>query len=191
MNANAVHLSQYKSDCCYSPGASLLKQLAWFYFGSLLAASYWLPLSGLKVRLLRLFGAQIGKGVRIKPGVRVKFPWRLTVGDDCWIGEQVWIDNLAPVVLEHDVCLSQGVYLCTGNHDWSKPTFNLRLGSIKIGHSAWIGAKAVVCPGVTVGEGAVLTVNSVAAGALVAWTIYTGNPAVPIKQRSVKVADPT
>ena len=127
--------------------------------------------------------ADIGQQVRIKPGVRVKFPWRLSVGDSCWLGEQVWIDNLAPVTLGHDVCLSQGVYLCTGNHDWSKSTFDLRLGAITIGQSAWIGAQAVVVPGTSVGEGAVVTVNSVASGALSPWLIYAGNPAKATKQR--------
>ena len=186
MDSSTVQLSRYSSGSEYSPGKSPVKQLAWFYIGSPLVMSYWVPFSGLKVKLLKLFGARVGRGVRIKPGVRIKFPWRLTVGDDCWLGEQVWIDNLAPVVLEHDVCLSQGAYLCTGNHDWSKPTFDLRLGSIKIGHSAWIGARSVVGPDVIVGEGAVLTVNSVASGSLTKWTIYTGNPAVAAKKRSMQ-----
>lgn len=66
------------------------------------------------------------------------------------------------MTLERNVCLSQGVYLCTGNHDWSKPTFALRLGSIHIEQSAWIGAKALISPGGTVGAGAVLALGSVA-----------------------------
>ncbi|MEO0648302.1 MAG: WcaF family extracellular polysaccharide biosynthesis acetyltransferase [Cyanobacteria bacterium J06650_10] len=186
MNSNAIQLSQYASDNSYNPGVSFFKQLIWFYAGFPLVTSYWMPFSALKIKVLRLFGASIGKGVRIKPGVRIKFPWRLTVGDDCWLGEQLWIDNLASVVIEHDVCLSQGVYLCTGNHDWSLETFDLRLGAIKIKQSAWVGARAVVCPGVTVGEGAVLTVNSVASKSLEPWMIHSGNPAQPVKTRVIK-----
>lgn len=166
MHPNAVKLAQYAPGSNYSPGASLLKQLLWFYVGSPLVMSYWIPFSGLKVKILGLFGASMGQQVRIKPGVRVKFPWRLSVGDSCWLGEQVWIDNLAPVTLKHDVCLSQGVYLCTGNHDWSSETFDLRVGAITIEQSAWIGARAVVGPSVVVNEGAVLTMNSVASRSL-------------------------
>ena len=111
MTLKSVQLAKYSSGDDYSPGAPLLKQLLWFYLGAPLLMSHWLPFSALKVGILRLFGASIGNQVRIKPGVRVKFPWRLMVGDSCWLGEQAWIDNLASVALAHDVCLSQGVYL--------------------------------------------------------------------------------
>lgn len=185
MPFQAVQLASYTPGDDYSPGAPLLKQLLWFYGGSPLVMSHWLPFSGFKVKLLRLFGATIGSGVRIKPGVRVKFPWRLSVGDNCWLGEHAWIDNLAPVTLDDNVCLSQGVYLCTGNHDWSKPTFDLRLGGIHIEQSAWIGAQAMVGPGVTVGAGAILSLGSVTSRTLESWTIYAGNPAQPIKTRDL------
>lgn len=179
-----MRLDQYTTGS-YNPGAPLGKQLLWFFLGSPLVESYWLPFCRLKVLLLRLFGAQIGQGVRFKPGIRVKFPWRLTVGDYCWIGESAWIDNLAPVILESHVCLSQGSYLCTGNHDWSDPNFRLKLGSIHLKQGSWIGARAVVGPGVTVGEGAVLCLGSVTGKSLQPLTIYAGNPAQPIKQRQL------
>jgi len=183
MTTYPIQLAKYTVGDTYTPGASLAKQLLWFYIGSPLVKSRLLPFSALKVALLRGFGASIGQQVRIKPGVQVKFPWRLSVGDDCWIGEQVWIDNLASITIAHDVCISQGAYLCTGNHDWSTETFDLKLGAITIGHSAWIGARAVVGPNVRVGEGAILTVNSVANQSLLSWMIYVGNPAQPKKQR--------
>lgn len=169
----------------YSPGAPLWKQLLWYFIGSPLVESYWLPISALKVRILRLFGAKISQGVRIKPGVRVKFPWRLTVGDYAWIGENTWIDNLAPVTIESHACISQGVYLCTGNHDWNHPDFKLIPASIHIEESSWIGAKSVIGPGVTVGRGAVLALGGVTGHSLQAMTIYTGNPAQAIKERKV------
>ena len=169
----------------YSPGAGLWKQLLWFFIGDRLVQTSLLPISSLKVSVLRLFGAKIGQGVRIKNGVRVKFPWRLSIGDHSWIGENAWIDNLAPVVIEDNVCLSQGVYLCTGNHDWRSPTFDLRLGEIRLQQGSWIGAKAVVGPGLTVGRGAILTLGGVATRSLDAMTIYTGNPAIAVKKRVI------
>jgi putative colanic acid biosynthesis acetyltransferase WcaF len=184
-----MRLDQYTTGS-YTPGAPLWKQLLWFFLGSPLVESYWLPFSGFKVLLLRLFGTQIGQGVRLKPGIRVKFPWRLTVGDCCWIGENAWIDNLAPIILESHVCLSQGTYLCTGNHDWSDPSFSLKLGSIHLKQGSWIGARAIVGPGVTVGEGAVLCLGSVTGKSLQPMTIYAGNPAQPIKQRQLATTKP-
>jgi putative colanic acid biosynthesis acetyltransferase WcaF len=179
-----MRLDQY-SVGDYSPGVSLLKQLLWFFIGDPIVRSRLIPISVLKVWILRSFGAKIGIGIRIKPGVQIKFPWRLTIGDHCWIGENVWLDNVAPVILQNHICLSQGVYLCTGNHNWQDIAFCLMPAPIQIHSGSWIAAKAVIGPGVVVGEGAVLCLGSVANGSLEAMTIYAGNPSVPIKKRSI------
>lgn len=170
----------------YNPGAAYWQQICWYFIGSPLVQSYWLPMSSLKVQILRGFGATIGEGVRIKPGMRVKFPWRLTVGDYVWIGENAWIDNLAPVTIESHVCISQEVYLCTGNHDWSHPDFKLMPVGIQIQAGSWIAARAVIGPGVTVGRGAVLGLGSVTGRSLEPMTIYAGNPAAAIKPRPMQ-----
>jgi putative colanic acid biosynthesis acetyltransferase WcaF len=133
--------------------------------------------------MLRIFGASIGQGVRIKPGVRIKFPWRLTIGDYVWVGEDAWLDNLAPITLESHVCLSQSVYLCTGNHDWSHPYFQLITAPILIEQGSWIAARSTIGPGVTVRQGAVLALGSVTGRSLEPMTIYAGNPAQPVKIR--------
>jgi putative colanic acid biosynthesis acetyltransferase WcaF len=180
-----TYLNRYTTGS-YHPGASKAKQILWYYLGSPLFKSYLLPFSFLKAPLLRLFGANLGKNIRFKTGIHIKFPWRLTIGNHCWIGEDTWIDNLAPVTIADNVCLSQGVYLCTGNHDWTDPHFGLRLGTIHLEDSCWIAAQSVIGPGVTVGHGAILTLGSVTAQSLQPMTIYAGNPARPIKQRKIK-----
>lgn len=169
----------------YTPGAPYWRQLLWYFLGAPLVQSYWLPVSAIKVWILRLFGAEIGRGVRIKPGVRIKFPWRLMVKDFVWIGEGAWLDNLAPITLESHVCLSQQVYLCTGNHDWSHPHFHLTPAPIYVQQGSWIAARAVIGPGVIVGQGAVLTLGAVTGRSLAPMTIYAGNPAQPVKQRKI------
>jgi putative colanic acid biosynthesis acetyltransferase WcaF len=179
-----MRLDQYNPGT-YTPGAAYWKQVLWYFVGSPLVVSHWIPISSVKVSILRAFGATIGEKVRIKPGVRVKFPWRLSVGDCVWIGEDAWIDNLAHVTIENNVCLSQGVYLCTGNHDWSHPDFNLKVAPIYIQESSWIAAKSVISPGVTIGRGAVLSLGGVAVHSLEPMTIYAGNPAKAIKQRKL------
>lgn len=153
--------------------------------GDPLVRSRCLPSSKFKVTLLRCFGANIGQSVRIKPGVKIKFPWRLKVGNYVWIGENAWLDNLAPITLEDHVCLSQDVYLCTGNHDWNDPNFRLILGSIHIEQGSWIAARAAIGPGVRVGQGAVLGLGGVTGRSLEPMTIYIGNPAQPLKKRRV------
>lgn len=135
--------------------------------------------------MLRLFGARVGQGVLIKPSVRIKFPWKLTVGDYAWIGEDVWIDNLVMVSIGNNVCISQGALLLCGNHDYKKVSFDLIAKPIILENGAWIGAKSVVCPGVTCHSHSVLAVGSVTTKDLEAYGIYQGNPAIKVRDRII------
>lgn len=179
-----MYLDNYSTGD-YSPGASFLKQLLWFYVGSSLVQTKLIPLAKFKVFILRLFGAKIGQNVNIKPGVQIKFPWHLVVGDYTWIGENVWIDNLVKVTIEPHCCISQGVYFCTGNHNWSKPNFDLITGEIYVERGSWVGAQAMIGPGVTVQKGAVLCMGAVATKSLQSMQVYAGNPCKIIKLRVV------
>lgn len=169
----------------YNPGPRW-KIILWFITNSVFINTYLpLPIS-LKIAILRLFGAKIGNKVVVKPGVNIKYPWLLTIGNDVWIGEQVWIDNLSEVHIGDNVCLSQGAILLTGNHDYSRSTFDLTTRPITLADGVWIGAKSVVCAGVHCASHAVLAVNSVATRPLEAYGIYQGNPAVWVRQRNIK-----
>ena len=172
----------------YKPGASETKVLLWYLCNYYIfnAAFPW-PYK-LKVAILKKFGAKIGAGLIIKPKVRIKNPWRLTVGDNCWIGESVWIDNLEDVAIGNNVSLSQGALLLTGNHDYTLPDFPYRLGKIVIEDGVWIGAQSVVCPGVTCKSHSILTVSSVANKQLDEYSIYAGNPAVFVRKRNFKAS---
>ena len=170
----------------YDPGGGSLKRLLWYVTNVLFFINPLNPVSGLKVALLRLFGAKIGRAVIIKPAVNIKYPWRLTVGNHVWIGERVWIDNLDEVVLGDHVCLSQGAMLLTGNHDYHKPSFDLITGAIRLENGAWIGAQSIVGPGVVGGSHAVLSAGSVATQDLQPYTIYRGNPAQAIRMRKIR-----
>jgi putative colanic acid biosynthesis acetyltransferase WcaF len=145
-----------------------------------------LPFSGFRVFLLRLFGAKIGAGVVLKPYINVKYPWRLVIGDHCWIGEQVWIDNLDDVQIGSHVCVSQGAMLLCGNHNYRKISFDLTTGPITLEDGVWIGAKTVVCPGVVCHSHSVLTVGSVATRNLEAYTICAGIPATAMRKREIE-----
>lgn len=145
--------------------------------------STWLPGSRWRVELLRLFGACIGCGVVIKPWARVKFPWRLKIGSNSWIGESVWLDDLGAISVGSNCCISQGAYLCTGNHDWSDPNFSLIVKPIVLCDGSWVGARTVVCPGVTIGEHAVAAAGSVVTKDIPAFEIHAGNPAKLTRNR--------
>lgn len=137
----------------------------------------------LQIALLRAFGAKVGRGVNIKPRVNIHFPWKLTLGNHCWLGEELFILNFEPVVIGDDCCLSQRAFLCCGNHDFRSSAFTFRNEPIRIERGAWIGAQAFVGPGVTVGAEAVVTAGSVVTNNLPANQICRGNPAIPVGQR--------
>ena len=176
-----VTLSGFKNTS-YRPG-SWFKRILWHYCNIIFFRSGLFPFYGLKTSLLRLFGAKVGKGVLIKPGVNIKYPWFLQIGDHVWIGENVWIDNLARVTIGSNVCISQGAYLLTGNHDYTKANFDLIIKEIIIEDGVWIGARAIVCPGVNCKSNAVLSVGSIAKTDLEKDGIYQGDPAVRVRER--------
>lgn len=176
-----TNLASYNNNW-YKPGHPV-KRFCWYWVNTVFFKTGLFPFYRLKTFLLRLFGASVGAGVLIKPFVNIKYPWLLTLGDHIWIGEHVWIDNLDKVVVGNHVCLSQGAFLLTGNHDYTKPGFDLMVKPITLEDGTWIGANAIVCPGVTCHSHAVLAVGSVATSNLSANSIYSGNPAVKIKDR--------
>ena len=170
----------------FDKGAGKAKQALWFFVNALLVKASWNPFMGIKIALLRAFGAKIGRGTVIKNNVCVKFPWKLEVGDNVWLGENAWIDNLDKVAIGSNVCISQGALLLTGNHDYTISSFDYRNAPIVVEDGAWIGAKALVCPGVVVGTHAVLAAGGVATKSLRPWTVYQGNPAKEIRERKIR-----
>ncbi len=171
----------------FNKGAGKTKQALWYLINALFVRASWNPFIGFKIFMLRIFGAHIGKGVVIKNNVTVKYPWKLEVGDYCWIGENVWIDNLDKVCLGNNVCISQGAMLLTGNHDYNVYNMPYRNAPITIGNGAWVGAKSIVCPGVNIGQNAILTVGSIATKDIEPDGIYQGIPAKQIRKRRLKI----
>ena len=180
----AIDLSEYNNSW-YNPGP-LWKRAVWIVVNTLFFNNGLAVFSSFKCWLLKKFGAKVGRSVTIKPSVNIKYPWFLEIGDHVWIGEKVWIDNLAKVTAGNNVCLSQGALLLTGNHNYKKATFDLILGAIELEEGVWIGANAMVCPGVTCKSHAVLSAGSVATKDLDAYGIYQGIPAEKTKVRVIE-----
>ena len=139
--------------------------------------------SRFKCFILRLFGARIGKGVVIKPQVKIHFPWKLTVGDFAWIGEEVFILNFESVSIGAHCCISQRAFLCGGCHDYRQPNMPYRNGPIVIEDGAWVGAQVFVARGITIGTEAVITAGSVVTKNQPPKMVCGGYPCLPIKER--------
>lgn len=178
-----MNLEQYdKAD--YQPG-NLLKRIVWLFVSRLFFETFLPWPSTYKSFLLRLFGAKIGKSVVIKPSVKIKYPWFLTIAENSWIGEKVWIDNLSLVSIGQNCCISQEVYILTGSHDYKLSSFKLITKKVEIEDAVWLGAKSIVAPGVKIGKTAVLSLGSVATNDLEQAGIYQGNPAKLIRKRII------
>jgi len=181
LDAPWVDLSSYDNRS-YSPGRGLVVRTLWYFVSLIVFESGWFPFVRIKRSLLQMFGAKIGRGLVMKPQVWVKYPWRLVVGDHCWIGQGVWIDNLADVHIGSHVCISQQVYICTGSHDYRKMSFDLIIRPVDVGNAAWLGARSLILQGVSIGANAIVAAGSVVTKDVSAAAIVAGNPARPFAE---------
>jgi putative colanic acid biosynthesis acetyltransferase WcaF len=136
--------------------------------------------SAFRSALLRAFGAKIGKGGGIGSNVNISFPWRLVVGDHVWMGDDVGILSMAQVTIESNVCVARRSFLCTGSHDVRRQDFKLKVAPILIRTGSWIAIGSLILPGVTIGEGAVVSAGSVVLKDVPANCLVRGNPATVV-----------
>ena len=166
----------------FDRGAPLWKEAIWILTRFLFFQNAFPWSSPLRCALLRAFGAKIGRGVVIRANVNISFPWRLTIGDHVWIGEDVGILTLAPVTIESNVCISQRAYLCTGSHDFRREDFKLRVAPITVREGSWIAAASFIAPGVEIGSGAIVSAGSVVFKSVAPKMFVRGNPATVISE---------
>ena len=178
----------------WSGGASFtlrnrLYRLAWMVTWRLFASWTPAPMHGWRMFLVRLFGGKTTRTGGIYPSARIWSPANFELGEQAFVGPDVKIYSMAKITLEPYALLSQGVHICAGTHDIEDPNFQLQARPIIIGARAWIAAEAFVGPGVTVGQGAVLGARGCAFRDLEPWTVYAGNPAKPLRARTVRFPD--
>ena len=177
-HTSKVRLKDFDPALGLDRESARIKEVIWYLIKMFFFLSAFPYPSALKVRLLNLFGAKVGRRVTIKPRVNVHMPWKLEIGDDVWIGEEVFILNFERVCIGSNVSVSQRAFLCCGNHDFRIPSMPYRNAPITLGDGCWVGASCFVGPGVTIGTDAVIAAGSVVTSSLSANGVYSGNPAV-------------
>jgi len=153
-----MQLKKFKNKSTHN--TFFLKYFLWYVISALFFNSA-IPGNKIRVFLLILFGSKIGKNILIKPNVRIKYPWKLIIGEDVWIGENVWIDNISKVTIGSNTCISQGVYICSGSHDFFDEEFGLLMQEVEIGSNSWIAAKSLIGPGVKIEDGSFIKFGSI------------------------------
>jgi putative colanic acid biosynthesis acetyltransferase WcaF len=146
----------------------------------------WSPqvLYGWRRWLLRRFGARIGVGVVIRPSVQITYPWKLTIGDHAWVGDDVVLYTLGEITIGAHAVVSQRSYLCTGSHDYTRETFDIFAKPIVIGEQAWLATDVFVAPGVAIGAGTVVGARSSVFETLPPVMIAMGSPARVVRRRA-------
>ncbi|MEL4894458.1 hormogonium polysaccharide biosynthesis acetyltransferase HpsU [Crocosphaera sp. Alani8] len=164
----------------------------WYVLWWWLVQSVVFPLSlhnanGFRCWLLRRFGAKIGKGVIIRPTARFTYPWKVNIGDFCWIGDDVVFYSLEAINIGSQTVVSQKSYLCTGSHNFQDPTFGLIVKPITIGNGVWIATDCFVAPGVKIGSNTVIGARSSVFKDIPAGMVALGTPCKPHYPREIKV----
>lgn len=178
-----VNLGAFDSSKGLDRGVGKWKEIFWYLIKMVFFLSAFPFPNGLKTWLLRMFGARVGNGVIIKPRVNIHMPWKLSIGDQVWIGEEVFILNFEPTSIGSNVCVSQRAFLCGGNHNYLDPTMPYRNGPINLQDGCWVGASTFIGPNVTIGTDTIVTAGSVVTKSLEGNGIYRGNPPQYIKAR--------
>lgn len=162
--------------------SALYVQLWWAVQASLFR---WSPqfAYGFRRALLRMFGMQVGAGVLIRPTVTITYPWKVSIGDFAWVGDDVVIYSLGDIRIGHHAVVSQRTYLCAADHDHQQPDFPIRARPVHIEDEVWVGTDAFIGPGVRVARAVVVGARSSVFGDLPPAMVCLGSPCRPVKPR--------
>jgi putative colanic acid biosynthesis acetyltransferase WcaF len=143
--------------------APVWKVYAWAVVELLLVSNPWQISTRLRRAALTAFGARIGSGVILRPRLRVRFPWKLSIGDRSWIGEDVWLHNQDRLTIGSDAVISQGTFITTGSHAF-RTDMALTTSPVVVENGAWVTAHCIVLGGSHIGSSAVVTPGTVVRG---------------------------
>lgn len=180
---NIQNLNAYSNPKDFRGRSKITVQLWWIVQATLFRLSPQFTY-GWRRFLLRSFGAKIGKDVIIRPSAQITYPWKLTIGDHSWIGDEVVLYTLGEIEVGENAVISQRSYICTGTHDYTSSDFRIYAEKIKIGNKCWLATDVYVAPGVTIGDKTVVGARSSVFKDLPENMICIGNPAKSVKPRT-------
>lgn len=187
MNSAWVDLSQYDQSG-FDRGRPGWFVILWWFVQAVTFPLTLHPASGIRCWILRRFGATIGQNVVIRPTARFTFPWKVTIGDHCWIGDDVVFYSLDQITLGDHCVVSQKSYLCTGSHDIADPAFGLKTAPINLQDGTWVATDCFLAPGVEVGMNSVVGARSSVFKSLPAGYVCLGTPCLPRYPRQMSAA---
>jgi putative colanic acid biosynthesis acetyltransferase WcaF len=178
-------LSAFRLPPNFRGRGALTVQLWWFVQSTLVHLSPQVMYSWRRW-VLRLFGARVGKGVRLRSSVTITYPWKVSIGESSWIGDEVVLYSLGEIDVGKNVVISQRSYICAATHDYSSYAFDIAEKKITIRDEAWLATDVFVAPGVTIGFGVVVGARSSVFNDLTEGMVYTGTPAIARRTRTTK-----
>lgn len=175
-------LSRFRLPHNFRGRSAIAVQLWWFVQATFFQCSPQFAY-GFRRWILRCFGAKVGSGVIIRPSATITYPWKLSIGNFSWIGDDVVLYSLGEIIIGDNVVVSQRSYICTGDHDYTKPDFPIRSRTITIGSEAWVAADVFIAPGVSIGEGSIIGARSSVFSDMPAGWLCMGYPCKAVKPR--------
>ncbi len=142
------------------------------------------PANRWRLFLLKQFGARIHGTPFVHQRARIQIPWNLTLHDRACLGDRANAYSLGEIEIGQGATVAQEAYLCTGTHDFSHPSLPLQTAKITIGNDAFVGARAFIMPGVTIGQRAVVGACAVVTKDVGDGAIVAGNPAIVLRSRT-------
>ena len=161
-----------------------IKMIVWEYVWMLLCSWTPKPANSWRLLWLKLFGCTIYGKPFVHQRARIQIPWNLILHDRACLGDRANAYTLGVVEIFEHATVGQEVYLCTGTHAFDKPSMNLITSKITIEKNVFIGVRAIVMPGITVGENAIVGAGRLVTKNVEKNTVVGGNPAKLIKSRS-------
>lgn len=180
-----IDLRQYDQSH-YDRGRSTVIVLLWWLLQAIVFPLTLHNFHFLRCGLLRLFGAKIGKGVVIRPTARFTYPWKVSIGEYSWIGDDVVLYSLDRIDIGAHCVISQECYLCTGSHDIHDVHFRLMTAPIAIGNGAWVATDCFIAPGVQIGANSVIGARSSVYKNVPSGQVAWGSPCKPRYPREMK-----
>lgn len=179
---NVQNLDRYKTPKDFRGKSKFTVQLWWIVYALFFRPSPQV-LYGWRRFLLKSFGAKIGTGVIIRPSAQITYPWKVSIGDHSWIGDEVVLYSLGEIQIGSNSVISQRSYICTGTHDYQSEDFLIYSKKITIGNKCWLATDVYVAPGITIGDFTVVGARSSVFNDLPSGKVCIGSPAKPVKDR--------